>query len=206
MSSSDRLFNRQQTVHQILGGGVVADVALWRQRNMSSGILLMAITVWVVFERSGYTLLSLCSSVFLLLITILFVWSKAASLLNRPAPPLPDVYLTEEMVAEVGGFARTKLNALILVCRNIALGKDTELFLKVAACLLLMFVVGSLTDLATLCYICLVLLLTIPVLYEKYECQIDRRVMYVYRILRQTYLKLEEHITMLRKLDLEKIQ
>ncbi|KAL9239027.1 hypothetical protein vseg_013385 [Gypsophila vaccaria] len=205
MSSSDRLFNRHQTVHQLFGGGVVADVALWRHRNVSTGIILMGFSVWVVFERCGYTLLSLWSSVFLLLITILFVWSKAASLLNRPAPPLPDVYLTEEMVAAVGELARTKLNALIIVCRDVALGKDTRLFFKVSACLFLMVIVGSLTDLVTLCYICLVLLLTIPVFYEKYERQIDSRVMYVYRILRQTYLKIEKYITMLSKSDLGKI-
>lgn len=64
-------------------GQTVADVVLWRQRNITIGMLMMVLIVWLVFEESGYTLLSLISSVLLLLITILFVWSKAASLLNR---------------------------------------------------------------------------------------------------------------------------
>ncbi|RVX05939.1 Reticulon-like protein B12 [Vitis vinifera] len=83
MGSSDRLFNRQRTVHQILGGGLVADVMLWRQKNLTVGILLVTLAAWVVFELSGYTLLSLVSSVFLLLVSILFLWAKSAAILNR---------------------------------------------------------------------------------------------------------------------------
>lgn len=206
MGSSHRLFNRQKTVHQILGGGLVADVVLWRQRNVSLGVLSMTLLVWLVFERSGYTLMSLSSSVVLLLTTILFVWSKAAALLNRPAPPLPDVYLSEELVAELGEFVRTHINTLITVCRDVALGKNSRLFLRVSLCLLLISVVGGLTDIVSLCYICLLVLLTIPVLYERYEDHIDRSMMCVYRSLHQVYIKLEEYIAMLRKLDLEKLQ
>lgn len=60
-----------------------ADVILWRRKNVTVGILLVTLAAWVVFERSGYTLLSLVSSVLLLLIAILFLWAKAAAILNR---------------------------------------------------------------------------------------------------------------------------
>ncbi|TQD84439.1 hypothetical protein C1H46_030022 [Malus baccata] len=83
MTSSERLFNRQRTLHEILGGGLVADVILWRQKNVTLGILLVTLSVWVVFEKSGYTLLSLASSVLLLLMTTLFLWAKSAAILNR---------------------------------------------------------------------------------------------------------------------------
>ncbi|KAK8563845.1 hypothetical protein V6N13_005931 [Hibiscus sabdariffa] len=72
MGSSNRLFNRQRTVHEILGGGLVADVMFWRKGNLTMGIMLVTLAVWVVFEKSGYTLLSLVSNV-LLLIVILFL-------------------------------------------------------------------------------------------------------------------------------------
>lgn len=205
-SSSDRLFNRQRTIHQLLGGGFVADLVLWRQVNVTLGFLLIILSVWFVFERSGHTLISLCSSVLLLLMTILFVWSKAAALLNRPPPPLPEVYLREELVAEVGELVRTQINHLIKVCRNVALGKDSKLYLRVAACLLLLGVVGGLTDIVSLCYICLLVLLTIPVLYERFEELVDKYLMYADRTLQRFYVKLDEYITMIRKLDLAKIQ
>ncbi|XP_042397451.1 retinol dehydrogenase 11-like isoform X2 [Zingiber officinale] len=62
---------------------VVADVILWRKKNVTVGILIGVLTSWIIFEVAGYTLLSLVSNVLLLLISILFVWAKAAEVLNR---------------------------------------------------------------------------------------------------------------------------
>ncbi|XVF08231.1 hypothetical protein REPUB_Repub06bG0208800 [Reevesia pubescens] len=152
MGSSNRLFNRQRTVHDILGGGLVADVMLWRRGNLTVGILLVTLAAWVVFEKSGYTLLSLVSSVLLLLIVILFLWAKSAAILNRPAPPLPELYLSEEMVNEVGAFIRAHVNDFLSAFQDIALGKDARLFFKVASYLLLISVIGGLTDFLTLGY------------------------------------------------------
>ena len=52
---------------------------------MTVGILVVTLAVWLVFEKSGYTLLSLVSSVLLLLLAILFLWAKSAAILNRYA-------------------------------------------------------------------------------------------------------------------------
>uniref|UniRef100_I1JLS8 Reticulon-like protein n=1 Tax=Glycine max TaxID=3847 RepID=I1JLS8_SOYBN len=152
MGSSDRLFNRQRSLHEILGGGQVADLILWRRKNLTVGILLVTLAVWVVFERSGYTLLSLVSNVLLLLIVILFLWAKSAAILNRPAPPLPQLHLSEEMANEVKTFIRTRVNDLLSVSQDIALGKDSRLFLKVAAYLWIISIIGGLTDFLTLAY------------------------------------------------------
>ncbi|KAI3939232.1 hypothetical protein MKX01_002100 [Papaver californicum] len=82
-SSLDRLFDRQRTIHELLGAGFIADIILWRRQNLTSGLLLVTFAVWLVLEKSGYTLLSLVSSVLLLLVVIFFVWAKSASILNR---------------------------------------------------------------------------------------------------------------------------
>ncbi|CAK7333559.1 unnamed protein product [Dovyalis caffra] len=186
-----RLFNRERTVHEIFGGGFVADVILWRQRNITIGIVLVALSSWLVFERSGYTLLSLVSSVVLLLAVILFLWAKSAAILNRPAPPLPRLQLSEETANEVASFIRNRMNALLSISQDIALGKDTKLFFKVAAYLLLIAVVGGLTDFVTLGYASLLIFLTIPVLYERYEDYIDRYVEMVFKKSHQLYLKFD---------------
>ncbi|KAF9665155.1 hypothetical protein SADUNF_Sadunf16G0092600 [Salix dunnii] len=195
MGSSSRLFNRQRTVHEIFGGGFVADVILWRQMNITIGLLLVALSSWVVFERSGYTLLSLVSSVLLLLAVILFLWAKSAAILNRPPPPLPRLHLSEETVAEVASLIRTRVNALLSISQDIALGKDTKLFLKVAAYLLLISVVGVLTDFLTLGYASLLIVLTIPALYERYEDYLDRYVEMVFKKSHQLYLKFDVECT-----------
>ncbi|XP_059595125.1 reticulon-like protein B12 isoform X1 [Vitis vinifera] len=183
----------------------VADVMLWRQKNLTVGILLVTLAAWVVFELSGYTLLSLVSSVFLLLVSILFLWAKSAAILNRPAPPLPNLYLSEEIVNEVAAFIRTRTNTLLQVSQDIALGKDSRMFFKVAAYLWLISVVGGLTDFLTLGYISLVIVLTVPALYERYEDYIDRYVMMGYRKLQLLYMKLDEEcISKVQKWILEK--
>ncbi|XP_022743617.1 reticulon-like protein B12 isoform X2 [Durio zibethinus] len=146
---------------------------LWRRGNLTVGILFVTLAAWVVFEKSGYTLLSLLSTVLLLLIFILFLRAKSAAILNRPAPPLPVLYLSEEMVNEVGAFIRDHVNDLLSVSQDIALGKDARLFFKVVAYLLLISVLGGLTDFHTLGYTSLVVVLTVPALYMRYEGYLD---------------------------------
>ncbi|KAK4771316.1 hypothetical protein SAY87_031848 [Trapa incisa] len=205
MGSSNLLFNRHRTVHQILGGGLAADVILWRRKNVTLGILLVTFAAWVVFERSGYTLLSLASSVLLLLITILFLWAKSAALLNRPAPPLPQLHLSEDAADYLATLARTHLNALLLGFQNIALGRDSMLFVRVAGWLLLISIIGGLTDFLTLGYTSLFIVLTIPALYEKYEEQVDKYVLVGYSNLQQLYAKLDDrHFSRVHKWILEK--
>ncbi|KAK4858789.1 hypothetical protein QYF36_022025 [Acer negundo] len=204
MASSDRLFNRQRTIHDVLGGGLVADVILWRRKNLSVGILLVTLAAWLVFERSGYTLLSLVSSVLLLLFAILFLWAKSAAILNRPAPPLPELHLSEEMANEVTVFVRTHVNDLLSASQDIALGRNSRLFFKVALCLWLISFVGGLTDFLTLGYTSLVIVLTLPAFYERYEDHVDRYTIMVYRKLKQLYVKFDEQfVNRVRKLILE---
>ncbi|KAM1353152.1 hypothetical protein TB2_032377 [Malus domestica] len=205
MGSSERLFNRQRTLHEILGASLVADMILWRQKNVTLVILLATLSVWLVFEKSGYTLLSLASSVLLLLITTLFLWAKSAAVLNRPAPPLPELHLSEEMANEMASFIRIRLNALLSGFQNISLGKDSRLFFKVATSLLVIYFVGGLTDFLTLSYTSLVIVLTIPALYERCEDYVDKYVMMGYRKLLQLYVKLDyEYVNRFQNEDLVK--
>ncbi|CAN6442949.1 unnamed protein product [Victoria cruziana] len=204
-SSPARLFNRQRSLHEILGGGMVADVVLWRKKNVAVGILAVTAAAWIVFEKSGYTLLSLIANVLLLLLTILFLWAKAAAILNRPPPPLPDMHVTEEMAELTKGFLHSQLNSFLSVSQDIALGRDSKLFLKVAACLWVISTVGGLTDFLTLGYTSLVIILTVPALYEKYETDIDRCVETTYVTLQKTYVWLDaEYLNRIRKWILEK--
>ncbi|KAL3839441.1 hypothetical protein ACJIZ3_024032 [Penstemon smallii] len=204
MGSSDRLFNRVRTIHEILGGSLVADVMLWRQKNLTVGILVITLASWLVFEISGYTLLTLSSSVFLLLFTILFLWAKSAAILNRPAPPLPHLYLSEEKVNEVATFIRDHVNIVLSVSEDIAFGRDSRMYVKVALSLLVISIIGSLTDFFTLCYTSLVLLLTVPALYERYENNIDTYAQLGYKKMQRLYVRLDEEcITKIYKWILE---
>ncbi|XP_057801289.1 reticulon-like protein B12 [Salvia miltiorrhiza] len=189
------LFNKQRTVHQILGGGFVADVMLWRRRDLTVGILIVTLAAWMMFEISGYTLLSFTSNVLLLLFTILFLWAKSAAILNRPAPPLPHLHLSQETVNEASTLICNYMNTILCVSEDIALGRDSKAFVRVGLVLITVSVIGSLTSFLILGYITLVLVLTVPAVYERYELQIDdyavmgcRKVQHLYLRLHQEYI------------------
>ncbi|KAJ8765344.1 hypothetical protein K2173_012041 [Erythroxylum novogranatense] len=192
-----------RTAHEILGGGSVADVILWRQKNVTLGMLLATLSSWVVFERSGYTLLSLISSVLLLLLTILFIWAKSAAILNRPPPPLPVLHLSEEMVKEVNGLIRNRVNDLLSVFEDIALGKDTNLYFKVL-CIssLLSKSYGLILHFISACAL---FSFSHPCIYEIYEDCVDKHINIAFRKLRHLYAKFDvECVGRVRNWILEK--
>eukprot|EP00249_Psilotum_nudum_P009477 c21958_g2_i1 orf=265-1005(+) len=168
-----RLFNRQRSLHDIFGGGKPADVLLWRQKYLSGGILLGSTLGWLLFEKFGYTFLTIVGNILLMLMVVLFLWSNAAVFLHRPPPPLPELKLSEEMVASLASVFCAEINKVLAVAHDIALGKDVKLFLKVVAVLWGLSVVGGWFHFITLLYICTVIAHTLPVIYERYEDQID---------------------------------
>lgn len=188
------LFNLKGSLHEILGSGKALDLILWRRRNSSIGVIAVATTIWFLFEQCGYTLLSFVANVLMLLITILFLWSNAAAILNRPPPPLPELELSEETIYATSTIMHAKINYALKVSREIALGKDLKLFLKVAFVLLIMSTVGSWFDLLTIAYISLLVSFAIPALYDKYEDYIDKYLEITHRQLRNKYEKFDTYI------------
>lgn len=56
---------------------------LWKNWRGGVTVLVSATALWYLFERAGYNFLSFVANVVLLLVVILFLWAKAANLLNR---------------------------------------------------------------------------------------------------------------------------
>ncbi|EES03891.1 hypothetical protein BDA96_03G386500 [Sorghum bicolor] len=172
---SCRLFGAQRSPHDLLGGGAVADVVLWRRKELAGGMLAAVVASWALFYCvPGNTLLSFVSQVLMILLTVLFVWAKAAQLLNRAPPPIPLMKISDESMSEAAEIVGSFMNKVLKDFENIALGKDSSLFYKVAFVLLLTSIVGRLTDLITLVYTSVVIALTVPALLEKSEEHIVR--------------------------------
>lgn len=62
---------------------LVADLLLWKRWGGGVIVMVSATSLWFLFEIAGYNVLSFASNVLLLLVVILFLWAKAASLLSR---------------------------------------------------------------------------------------------------------------------------
>lgn len=158
-------------------GELVADVVLWRRGRAEVSALALAATVssWILLGAGaggGYTAVSLSCNVLLLLLTVLFAWSKAARLLNRPLPPVPDLQPAVEGFTSLLHSGLTDLSAAF---RRVALGDPDSggLFCRVALCLAAASLLGGLAqDLPTFCYAGAVVALTVPALYQR--CSMER--------------------------------
>ncbi|MCO5557762.1 hypothetical protein L7F22_011333 [Adiantum nelumboides] len=190
----NRLFNRQRSLHQILGGGKAADTFLWRDKFMSAGILAGATVLYLILEHSGYTLLTILSNLLLVALGVLFVWSNAAVFLNRSPPPLPNLYVSEDVANSLALALRGEINKVLAIVKDIALGKDFKLFLKVMAILWGLSVVGGWFHFLTLIYLAVLVSHTIPAVYETYEDQIELYAKKGYEQAQQQYKKVDETV------------
>ncbi|KAK1274661.1 Reticulon-like protein B1 [Acorus gramineus] len=168
-----RIFGREKPVHSVFGGGKPADVFLWRNKKISGGVLGGATAAWVLFELLEYHLLTLVCHCLILSIAVLFLWSNATTFINKSPPRIPEVSIPEDLAVNVALSLRFEINRAFAVLRDIASGRDLRKFLAVIAGLWLLSILGSCCNFLTLFYIVFVLLHTVPVLYEKYETQVD---------------------------------
>ncbi|TYK23017.1 reticulon family protein [Cucumis melo var. makuwa] len=91
----------------------------------------------------------------------------------RTPPQIPDVRLPEDCLLQVVTSLRIEINSVMSTLRDVASGRDLRKFLSAFLGLWVLSIAGSWCNFLTLLYICFVLLHTVPVLYEKYEDQVD---------------------------------
>lgn len=168
-----RIFGREKPVHKVLGGGKPADVFMWRNKKISAGIIGGATAIWVLFEVLEYHLLTLVCHALMLALAVLFLWSNASSFINKSPPRIPEVSVPEKPVLQFASDVRISINQGFSVLREVATGRDLKKFLCVIAILWFLSFLGSCCDFLTLFYIAVVSLHTVPVLYDKYEDQVD---------------------------------
>ncbi|CAH9089744.1 unnamed protein product [Cuscuta epithymum] len=172
-SKSRHLFGRQQSIHKFLGGGKLGDVVLWRNKRTSARILAGATLTWLLLQRFEFRVLELASHALILTLAIFFSWSNANALLNKSLQPIPKVHIPEKTVLQITSHISFAFNKCFLLLHQISLGRDSTMFLKVISGLWIFAILGGSCDFLTLIYICVIILLTVPVVYEKYEEEVD---------------------------------
>ncbi|PSS15981.1 Reticulon-like protein [Actinidia chinensis var. chinensis] len=187
----NRLFGRQKPVHHLLGGGKSADVLLWRNKKISAGVLAGATAIWVLFEWLNYNFLPLICFALVLGMIAQFVWSNASGLINRSPSKVPRLILPDELFVNVAKSVGAEVNRALGFLQDVACGGNIKQFVIVVASLWIAAMVGCWCNFLTVLYIGFVAAHTLPVLYERYDDQVDG---FVYNVLSQ----LQHHY---RKLD-----
>ncbi|KAM0856948.1 hypothetical protein ACQ4PT_048793 [Festuca glaucescens] len=168
-----KLFGRMHPLHHVLGGGKAADLVLWRDKHTSGSILAGVTVVWLLFEGIGYHLLTFLCHSLIVFLTVCFVWSNAASFINRSPPQFPDVILSEIQCLRIAHVLRKEINEAFLTLQSVASGKDLKTYLKSIGVLWFISIIGSCFSFLTLSYTIFLMAYTLPMLYEKYEDEVD---------------------------------
>ncbi|KAK4278174.1 hypothetical protein QN277_016057 [Acacia crassicarpa] len=172
-TAKNRLFGRKRPLHVALGAGLAADIMLWRDKNVSASILAGLSIIWFLFEGLGYHLLTFFCHSFLLLLAALFLWTSFGPAANLPPLEFTDIVLPNRMLANAAVSLRFAVIQGLKTLGDIALGYDLKQFLFVTVTLLGLSAAGAKFTFLTFFYIVSVILLIVPLVYEKYEDIID---------------------------------
>ncbi|KAJ4976334.1 hypothetical protein NE237_001440 [Protea cynaroides] len=187
----NKLLGRQKTIHNILGGGKSADVLLWRNKKISGSFLTAATAIWVLFEWLNYHFLFLVCIALIFGMLAQFVWSNASGILNRSPSKVPRFVVPEEVFLNIGATIGSEVNRFLIFIQDISCGGDLKQFVMVVLGLWAAAVIGSWFNFLTVFYVGFVAAHTLPVLYERYEDEVDNFIYNLLGQLRNQYSKLD---------------
>ncbi|KAF7811023.1 reticulon-like protein B11 [Senna tora] len=152
--------HRRKSVHHSLGGGLVADVLLWKNWCGGIVVLVSATALWLLFERVGY---------------------------NVPLPPLPDLKISEQSSVNAADTLQVWINHALSIAHDIAIERNWVLFVQITSGLWVISYIGSVLNVLTLIYIVVLLSLSVPLLYDKYQDQINDKLHTMHGIIQTQY-------------------
>ncbi|XP_073004385.1 reticulon-like protein B9 [Typha latifolia] len=186
--------HRERSLRELLGGGRVADILLWKNKNLSAGILVAATLAWFLFEVVEYHFLTLLCHVSITAMLVVFIWSNGAPLIDRDPPKISEVIVSEAKIKEVAKAFNGRLSKFVSLFYKIACGKDLKLFLLAIGSLWILSVLGSYCSFISLLYLGFLCLHTLPALYKHYETEVDHLANKSSQDLKKFYKKLDSKV------------
>ncbi|KAJ8447599.1 hypothetical protein Cgig2_031653 [Carnegiea gigantea] len=168
-SRPSTFFGRNRPLYSILGGRKVADILLWRNKKLSGSILAGFTIIWFLFEVVELHFITVACYLLMILMLILFVWVQAADFFKWRPPTVDDIIVSESTAR----YMLSRVNKLLTVFYMISCGHDLGRFCLVLASLWLLSIFGSYSSALNVLYAVFLCLMTIPVLYERYEREVN---------------------------------
>ncbi|RDX95326.1 Reticulon-like protein B9 [Mucuna pruriens] len=188
-----KLFGHEKPMHEVLGGGKVADMLLWRDRNVSAAVLAGMTVIWFLFEIVEYNFVSLICHISITTMLILFIWSTVADILKWKGPQIPDIILQESFFHDLASILHTRFNQLLPMALHISCGIDLPVFLLIIVSLYVLSVIGSYFSFVNLLYIGFLCMQTLPIAYERYKEEVNNRVSDIIIVLRKNYRRFNKN-------------
>ncbi|KAK4263851.1 hypothetical protein QN277_029212 [Acacia crassicarpa] len=168
-SKQPKLFGYGRSLHAVVGGGKMADIMLWKDKK-KTGALVGAFTfIWFLFEGLEYPLVTLLCHLLVASMLVLFLWYNAAGLITWEPPSVHDLQISESTVRHFCA----RLNWFLRKFYEISVGKDLSLFFATIAGLWILSAIGSYFTTLNLTYFVFLAMVSLPVMYERYEYEVD---------------------------------
>ncbi|KAL5544800.1 hypothetical protein UlMin_008584 [Ulmus minor] len=192
-TGSRRLFGRERSIREVLGGGKVADVLLWRERKISAALLIGMTVIWFLFEVVEYNFMTLLCHLFITTMLVFFIWSTGAEIFKWKPPQMPEVVLHESAFRDVAITFHRRFNQMFSKLLDIACGRDLPLFLLVIVSLYILSVIGTYFSFLNFLYLGFVCMQTLPFLYEKFEDDVDHLAVKGIREIKRSYRRFDSN-------------
>ncbi|KAL7224055.1 hypothetical protein ACSBR1_025498 [Camellia fascicularis] len=148
---------------------MMRDVVLWSRKKLSVLVLLVATAIWVVMEVYEFNFITIASWVGMFLVTSIFLWGNLLRLFNKEPPNLSGLEIREEAAVEMAHLVRSWIEEGIRWMFRVGAEGDLFTFGGTLAALWVASKVGCFFDLLTLLYIGIMMGMTLPAIYVKYE-------------------------------------
>ncbi|XP_022551257.1 reticulon-like protein B15 [Brassica napus] len=149
-------------VDQLLGEGAVADLCVWKNKIKSGITFAIATHSWYQLVIMETRLVPFLCSILLVLMLLLFIWVKFGEPLFIWRAPTPEEFKQKDSPVRA---LFSEIEGLLLMLYEIAYEEDMKTLLWAILFVAIIYTLGSYISLLTIIYICLVCLMTIPVLY-----------------------------------------
>ncbi|XP_028785810.1 reticulon-like protein B9 [Neltuma alba] len=168
-SRQGRLFGRQRPFHAVLGGRKAADILMWKDKKLSAVILVGMSTIWLLLEVVEFHFITLLSYFLIFNILFFFLWYNSAGLITWSPPCIYEVGISES----TWRYLFKRLNWFMRTFFEISTGKDLKLLFMTLIGLWILSVVGASFTALNLFYITFLCMMTLPVMYEQYEYEVN---------------------------------
>ncbi|CAK9136995.1 unnamed protein product [Ilex paraguariensis] len=190
----EKLFGRERPIHDVLGGGKVADVLLWRDKRVSATLLTGISVIWFLFEVVEYNMVTLLCHIFITTMLLIFIWSAGADIFKWTPPDIPNTILRESTFKEAVSTFHAKLNEFLSKFLYIACGNDPKNFFLAIISFSILSMIGNYISSLNLLFFGLLCMETLPFLYERYEEEVDYLAGRVTRRVRKVYKKVDTKV------------
>ncbi|XP_054822969.1 reticulon-like protein B14 [Prosopis cineraria] len=168
-SKQPKKFGYRRSLHAALGGGKFADIMLWEDKKMTGAIVGAFTFIWFLFEGLEYPFVSLLCHLLVAAMLLLFLWYNAAGFITWGPPSVHDLQISESTVR----LFCARINWFLRKFYGISIGKDLSLFFATIAGLWIMSAIGNYFTTLNLIYFMFMCMVCLPVMYERYEYEVD---------------------------------